>query len=271
MLTTPTIMLKLPYFSLSLLFGPLKRAQIIYNIFVSYKKTKMKNNWCVGLCSTPLVRSIWSLVGLWIVCWDDCSPCALSFASLVIFVAPNLDKELFPSWDDPATDFTFRLGKMLVSPNSHNPLCFRWHGGVLQMLPTMAPSLHKICERFKVDAISPRNPFPRPHCWWATRWMQIPPHLWLCTRCLTYFPANSSLSDPMTTMDDPQTPISNWACVLFQLLSRVEVKMGSSTVFFEHLWWLFTASAPRLSEVITIPKEWYRPHKEKWIIKYNNR
>jgi len=27
------------------------------------------------------------LVGLWIVRWDDCSPCALSFSSLVIFVA----------------------------------------------------------------------------------------------------------------------------------------------------------------------------------------
>jgi len=40
MLTTPTIMLKAPYSSLSLLFEPLKRAQIIYNIFVSYKKTK---------------------------------------------------------------------------------------------------------------------------------------------------------------------------------------------------------------------------------------
>ena len=87
MLTTPPIMLKVPYYSLSLLFGSLKRAQIIYNIFVSYKKTKMKNSWCAGLCSTPLVRFMWSLVGLWIVRLDDCSPCVLSFASLVIFVA----------------------------------------------------------------------------------------------------------------------------------------------------------------------------------------
>jgi len=58
MLTTPPIMLKVPYSSLSLLFGPLKRAQIIYNIFVSYKKTKRKNGWCGGLCSAPLVRSM---------------------------------------------------------------------------------------------------------------------------------------------------------------------------------------------------------------------
>ena len=36
-------------------------------------------------------------------------------------------------------------------------------------------------------------------------------------------------------------------------------------------WWLFTASAPRLSKVIIVPKDGYRSHKEQWIIKYNNR
>ena len=87
MIPTPPIMLKATYSSLSLLFGPIKWAQITYNIFVSCKKTKRKNSWCVGLCSAPLVRSMWFLVGLWNVRWDDCSPCALSFASLVIFVA----------------------------------------------------------------------------------------------------------------------------------------------------------------------------------------
>ena len=36
-------------------------------------------------------------------------------------------------------------------------------------------------------------------------------------------------------------------------------------------WWLFTASAPRLSKVIIVPKDGYRSHKEQWIIEYNNR
>ena len=36
-------------------------------------------------------------------------------------------------------------------------------------------------------------------------------------------------------------------------------------------WWIFMASAPRLSEVIIVPKDEYRSHKEQWIIKYNNR
>jgi len=36
-------------------------------------------------------------------------------------------------------------------------------------------------------------------------------------------------------------------------------------------WWLFTASAPRLSEVIIVPKDGYRSHKEQWIIEYNIR
>jgi len=36
-------------------------------------------------------------------------------------------------------------------------------------------------------------------------------------------------------------------------------------------WWLFTASAPRLSGVIIVPKDGYRSHKEQWIIEYNIR
>ena len=117
MLPTPPIMLKGPYSSLSLLFGPLKEAQIIYNIFVSYKKTKRKNSWCDGLCSTSLVRSMWSLVGLWIGHWDDYSPCALSFASLVIFLTTWV-----VSWTNP----TFKKkGNCFVCRNSghHAPQC----------------------------------------------------------------------------------------------------------------------------------------------------
>ena len=51
-------MLKAPYSNIYLLFGLLKRAQIIYNIFVSYKKTKRKNSWCTVLCPAPLVTSM---------------------------------------------------------------------------------------------------------------------------------------------------------------------------------------------------------------------
>ena len=42
-------------------------------------------------------------------------------------------------------------------------------------------------------------------------------------------------------------------------------------VFYANVvyWWLFTASAPRLSEVIIVPKDGYRSHKEQWIIEYN--
>ena len=38
MIPTPPIMLKAPYSSLSLLFGPLKLTQIIYNIFYLLKR-----------------------------------------------------------------------------------------------------------------------------------------------------------------------------------------------------------------------------------------
>ena len=116
MLTTHPIMLKVTYSSLSLLFGALKRAQIIYNIFMYYKKTKRKNSWCAGLCSTPLVRSMWSLVGLWNVRWDDCSPCALSFSSLVIFVATwvvscpqEFDLEFRTPVDNIVSLFTYKI------------------------------------------------------------------------------------------------------------------------------------------------------------------
>ena len=122
MILTPPIMLKAPYSSLSLLFGPLKRAQIIYNIFVSYKKTKRKNSWCDGLCSAHLVRSMRSLVGLWI--WDDCSLCALTFPSLVIFVATRVvsrlpsSREFNHEFKTPADNivslFTYKILRIVV-------------------------------------------------------------------------------------------------------------------------------------------------------------
>ena len=87
MITTPPIMLKAPYSSLSLLFGPLNWAHNYLQHILSLKKTKRKISWCSGLCPSPLVGFMRSLVRSWIVCWDDCSPCALSFASLVIFIA----------------------------------------------------------------------------------------------------------------------------------------------------------------------------------------
>ena len=87
MITTLPIMLKAPYSSLSLLFGPLKWAQNYLQHILSLKKIKRKNSWCSGLCPSSQVGSMRSLVGSWIICWDDCSPCALSFASLVIFIA----------------------------------------------------------------------------------------------------------------------------------------------------------------------------------------
>ena len=96
MIPTPPNMLKAPYSSLYLLFWPLKWAQNYLQHILSFKKTKRKNSWCSGLCPSPLVGSMRSLAGSWIVCWDDYSPCALSFASLVIFIATWFVSFCFP-------------------------------------------------------------------------------------------------------------------------------------------------------------------------------
>ena len=51
-------------------------------------------------------------------------------------------------------------------------------------------------------------------------------------------------------------------------LSKVTEELRQA---LQEQWWLFTASAPRLSEVIIVPKDGYWSYKEQWIIKYNNR
>ena len=80
-------MLKAHYSSLSLLFWTPKVSPNYLQHILSFKNIRRKNSWCSGLCPSPLVGSMRSLVGSWIFCWDDCSPCALSFDSFVIFIA----------------------------------------------------------------------------------------------------------------------------------------------------------------------------------------
>ena len=206
MISTPPIMLKAPYSNLFFLFGPLKRAQIIYNIFISYKKTKRKNSSCVDLCPAPLVRFMWSLVGYWIFCWNDSLPCALSFSSLVIFVA---------TW--------------IVSPSFQGPNG-RWVGSSSVKQPSMLNPLLQMAQSLEFDLL----------------------------------PEDKSVLVVV--------PTSNLIEELFELQSYAT--LGGKTLGEELKrtnWWLFTASAPRLSEVIIVPKNGYRSYKEQWIIEYNIR
>ena len=75
MLPKPPIIIKTPYSSLSLLFGPLKWAQIIYK-HVLFFKTKRKNFWIFGfITSSSFADSFSRLGGAW--------PCILRWLTLL--------------------------------------------------------------------------------------------------------------------------------------------------------------------------------------------
>jgi len=82
--------------------------------------------------------------------------------------------------------------------------------------------------------------------------------------CEGYFIVFVWRRDPIEFFDSLyQVNSFHYSCLLFYVFIGVYFSVtGCYIIGSCRIWWLFTASAPRLSEVIIVPKDGYQSHKE---------